>query len=405
MTKIFTIALSASLFFAASIPPSASAYLEEFTIPQGGGCPQIIRWNLSPAQPLNREWSTSLPTIQTVFTAATSPPDQLAEIEQTITTAFNTWSGVAGTTFNTLNYPGAIGSLTRTATQNTCTNDAETNIDGVNTICFNQSSAGFTPGVLAFTRVITANAPGVSVGTSATSTFAGQILDADTLFLNDATSTFATPLALATPTAAGAYDLQTLLTHEIGHWFGLDHSAIWRATMFPFAPTPGQFGGDRPTGSAPDAPLSDDDRTGIRALYPDPLDSVNVGAIRGRITPANPFALATLAPTSAGNYVTGIFGAHVVAVDAVTGEIIAGSFSGWSCDSSNPPAQFDGTFAIERLPVNRSYTLYAEPLSGLASPSDFATSTSESCSSNGTTVCPPPPVNSSFNGSYLSGTP
>ena len=48
-----------------------------------------------------------------------------------------------------------------------CTNDQENNIDGLNTICFNQPSMGFTAGVLAFTRVITAHAPGASAGLSA----------------------------------------------------------------------------------------------------------------------------------------------------------------------------------------------------------------------------------------------
>lgn len=33
---------------------------------------------------------------------------------------------------------------------------------------------------------------------------------------------------------------------------------------------------------------------GFRVLYPDPVDEVNVGAIRGRVLPANPFALASL---------------------------------------------------------------------------------------------------------------
>ena len=66
------------------------------------------------------------------------------------------------------------------------------------------------------------------------------------------------------------------------------------------APPPGQFIGDRPTPTTPDGPLADDDRTGARFLYPDPNDSLNVGAIRGQVLPANPFALATIAPSSPG---------------------------------------------------------------------------------------------------------
>ena len=107
---------------------------------------------------------------------------------------------------------------------------------------------------------------------------------------------------------------------------GLDHSAVIRAMMFPFAPPPGQFLGSRPTAQVPDGPLSDDDRTGIRVLYPDPNDTVNIGAIRGQILPANPFALAAIPAPSTGSSVTGMVGAQVVAMDADTGAIVAGAF-------------------------------------------------------------------------------
>ena len=166
------------------------------------------------------------------------------------------------------------------------------------------------------------------------------------------------------PPGQGAYDLESLLTHEIGHWLGFDHSAVWRAIMFPFAPPPGQFLGDRPTAQAPDGPLADDDRTGIRMLYPDPNDAVNIGEIRGRVLPANPFALALLPSPSPGSFVTGIFGAHVVAVDAGTGAVIAGTLAGWSCNASIRRCSSMAPTTSTRLPVGHSYLIYAEPLSG-----------------------------------------
>jgi Matrixin len=246
--------------------PDALSYTTDSTVPLAGGCPQPNRWNLSLASPLNRRWSTSLlltgVTILTV--AAQRTPAQLTEIEQSILDSFSVWAGVTGTTFNSSAHPGFIAPIARVSTANSCSNDQENNIDGLNTICFNQSIAAFTTGVLAFTRVITANTPGVSVGVSGPAAFAGQILDADTLFRNDQQATYATPGALATPQGQGAYDLESLLAHELGHWFGLDHSAVYRAVMFPYAPPPGQFLGDRPTAQAPDGPLSDDDRAGIR---------------------------------------------------------------------------------------------------------------------------------------------
>lgn len=278
---------------------------------------------------------------------------------------------------------------------NSCSDDAENNVDGLNTICFNQSSTGFSSGVLAFTRVITANAPGVSVGASAPAAFPGQILDADTLFRNDGQATFATPAALAA--APGAFDLESLLAHELGHWFGLDHSAVWRALMFPFAPPPGQFLGTRPSAQTPDGPLSDDDRTGIRVLYPDPNDTLNIGGIRGRVLPANPFALAAIPAPSSGVFVTGIFGAHVVAVDADTGAVVAGTMGGWSCAASNPVLRFDGSFDIERLPVGRNYLIYAEPLVGLATPGDFSDALNDLCATGSSSACVTPGVISNFN--------
>jgi hypothetical protein len=393
---------TAVLFFASTFGSAGvSGYSADTTAPTGGGCPALNRWNLSVSQPLYRRWSTSLPqapaTLLTV--AARNSSAQLTEIEQTISAAFGAWSGVSGTTFNAANYPGVIGPLTRVTTASACTSDAGTNVDGINTICFNQSSTAFSTGVLAFTRVITANAAGVSVGLGPPAAFAGQILDADTLFRNDGQATYATPGALATTQGQGAYDLESLLTHELGHWFGFDHSAVWRAIMFPYAPPPGTFLGNRPTAQRPDAPLSDDDRTGIRRLYPDPNDAIDIGAILGRVLPANPFALATLPQPYAGGSVTGMYGAQVVAVDADSGAVIAGVFSGWSCGAGNSSArpQFDGSYDFERLPVGHNYWIYSEPLVGLAQPSDFSGALETVCSASSTSPCRPPAVNTNFN--------
>ena len=58
--------------------------------------------------------------------------------------------------------------------------------------------------------------------------------------------------------------------------------------MFPFAPAPETISGTRPTTQQPDAPLGDDDRTGLRVLYPDAADPLHQGSVSGRIIPANP---------------------------------------------------------------------------------------------------------------------
>ena len=185
MKRLAAPLIATVLIFVIAASPAVHAYVFDTTIPSAGGCPQPDRWSLSLANPLTRQWSTSLPLAPpTIITAASAQTDaQLAEIEQAIADSFTAWTGVSGTTFNATAYPGLVAPIVlRQRPGMRCSNDGETNVDGLNTICFNQASAAFTTGVLAFTRVITANAPGVSVGSSVTSTFAGQILDADTLF-------------------------------------------------------------------------------------------------------------------------------------------------------------------------------------------------------------------------------
>lgn len=134
--------------------------------------------------------------------------------------------------------------------------------------------------------------------------------------------------------------------------------------MFPFAPAPGTYTGVRPSSQVHDAPLADDDQTGLRVLYPDPNDTIYVGSIQGHIIPANPISLPAAPPG-----VTGVFGAHVVALDATSGSVVAGSMGGWSCAAPGP-AQFDGNYEIDRLPVGRSYKVYAEPLDGAVAPAE-----------------------------------
>jgi hypothetical protein len=122
--------------------------------------------------------------------------------------------------------------------------------DGINTICFDQPDPSFTPGVLAFTRVVTADAIGMQVGSGTPSSEVGQILDADIYFNpSDSSVMFATPSALSSN--PNSYDLESILTHEFGHLLGFSHSAVWSAMMYPFAPAPGTIGGQRPTAQHP----------------------------------------------------------------------------------------------------------------------------------------------------------
>jgi hypothetical protein len=332
------------------------------------------------------QWSTALGTNPlTIITQDQTLNGRLAEIEFVITQSLGVWSGANGSTLQSV-----PASVTRTTAQNAC------GPDGVNSICFNQADLAFTPGVLAFTRVITADRIGVQFGSGTPSSEVGEILDADIYFNpSDSRTSYATPLALtATP---AAYDMESILTHEMGHALGFSHSAVWSAMMFPFAPTVGTFSGTRPSPGQPDAPLGEDDRTGLRVLYPDPADSLRVCVIRGHILNANPLSLPTSPPG-----VTGVFGSHVVAIDAASGAVVGATVGGWSCNDPGP-AQFDGSYAIERLPTGSSYLIYAEPLNGAVDPSAISNATASLCRNSTSDPgwpslqgCVVPPVDVSF---------
>jgi hypothetical protein len=352
----------------------------------GSACP-VRAHQLAAASSIALRWSTTLGTNPvSILTQNQTAAARLTEIEQGITQSLAVWTAVPGTTL----LPATITRPQRIITQNACGSD------GLNSICFDQADMAFTPGVLAFTRVITSDALGEQLGSSPAATQLGQILDADIYFdPADAQVTFATPAAL--PTSPKAYDLQSVLTHELGHFLGFSHSAVWSAMMYPYAPAPGTFSGSRPSLQQLDAPLGDDDRTGLRILYPDPADTANVGIITGRILPANPLSLPPSPPG-----VTGIFGAHVVAVDQSSGSVIAATIAGWSCAAPGP-AQFDGTYEFDHLPLNRAYTAYAEPLNGAVSPSQITPAMATLCR-NPTTdpgwpplqACVVPAANTSF---------
>jgi hypothetical protein len=375
--------------------PSAYAYTFSEIVPDvrqpasisgGSACPVASHDVIAPGA-IAEQWSTVLNTSPTtILTQNQTPAGQLNEVEAVITQSMAVWTGVNGTTLAS----GTFAPIARTTTQDAC------GADGVNSICFDQSDAAFTPGILAFTRIITADVTGIQVGTGAPSTQVGQILDADIYFdPSNSMITFATPAALAT--TPNSYDLESLLIHELGHTLGFSHSAVLAAMMYPFAPAPGTFSGARPTTQQPDAPLGDDDRTGLRVLYPNPSDTVNVGSISGRALPANPLDL----PTSPSG-VTGVFGAHVVAVDNVSGAVIGATLGGWSCAAPGP-AQFDGTYSIGHLPVGHSYQVYAEPLDNTVAPSLISPAITSLCR-NATTdagwpplqACVVPPVVTSF---------
>jgi hypothetical protein len=227
-----------------------------------------------------------------------------------IVASFGTWQSAPNTSINVSR--GSDSSQTGSG------------FDGVNLVCF-VCSADFSKdaNTLAVTITTTSDVAGEDTKHGTKSTFAGQIMDSDIIF---------NPAVDFSTGGGSGQDLQTIATHEIGHFFGLDHSGVVRAVMFPFAP-------DLET------TLAYDDVAGISHIYPKSGPEVPVGNINGSV-----------------KFVSGspVFGAHVFAQSTTTAQPYGPAVRKSPIAALTNP---DGTYSITGVPVDQ-YTVTAEPLNG-----------------------------------------
>lgn len=299
---------------AAALLAGVPAYstLPDFTAPG----PQMDHWNFS-AFPVT--WNLNPTTGSNVTGTRT--------VAQAMQAAFNTWTGAPNATISVTRGPDSAVSTEAGSPSN------------VNLICFVCSDADFTKDAttLAVTITTAANAVGENNGHGGTATGVGQIIKADILF-NPSTS-FSTDSGACTPVATTCQDLQTVATHEIGHFLGLDHSAVVRAVMFPAASVI--------------QTLSYDDVAGISLLYPKNPPDVPTGTMTGTVTFTN------------GNPV---FGAHVYAESTTASLAFGSNIRKTPIGTLTRP---DGTYTITGLPSD-SYIVTAEPLDGPVNNSDVS---------------------------------
>ncbi len=282
-----------------------------------------------------------------------------SDVQTALKNAFATWQNaqISGQTVVKL----TIAQGSNTTLQNT---DPMNSTDCVNIVSFLDKNATtdfpMSTGAIAFTALATAfGAPPFSYQcisqTSPPVTVIKQcslpscIIDADILF--NPNQKFST----ATPTPAGAFDVQSVATHEIGHLLGLDHSGIGHTVMFPF--------GDTST-TGVQRTLAVDDVAGIAFTYPATSFASLTGTISGQVTMSG----------------SGIFASHVVVIDTATGDAVIDGLT-------NP----DGTYKLIGLPPG-TYNVVALPLapdvnSGIYTLSDFG---GWSCGYAGTMETSPP---------------
>jgi uncharacterized protein (TIGR03437 family) len=172
----------------------------------------------------------------------------------------------------------------------------------------------------------------------------GTMSDTDVIF-NPKIVEDGRQVSFSTTHEDNTYDLQSTLTHELGHSLGATHSGVRGATMYQSAGEVGAF----ITANEADAwaTLSADDIAFVTSVYPAPGAAGQFGTISGTVK----FDTGTA-----------VFGALVIATDTTQGIMLGGIAN-----------NTDGSFSIAMAPPGQ-YQVYAQPLDGPVTTANFAAS-------------------------------